>query len=297
MNQEKFFSEFLDLFKRQEILSKFGYNKMTRILSGLSSRLFFSRNEIVSNAQKNMVRYLNLSATKARKESLICTKNFGLAFLNIFFYEKMDKKWIEKNFHYENKALVTEIVQEGGVLITFHTYHHNTLGCFFGILGAKVLGISAAKNPEHDNEKIRKYHIDIMHKKSEQKFGGGRYLFLNNLKDVVRGVNKGLEENSLIIGLSDFPARNKTIKVKFLEEEIHIQRWLFDIASSKKNNVYFGLLEGRSITEKLNLHLARANPGNAEELAQQYIDFLASKISENPACWQGWEWFHFIKRQ
>lgn len=296
MNKEKFFEEFLTLFERQEFLSKFGYNKITKTLSGISPRYFYSRKTTLESIEKNLLSTLDISPKEAKKERGFCVKNFGLSYFNIFFYETMNNEWLRKNINCKDPLLLKKMVENGGILITFHSYHHNTIGSVLGLYGGEIFGISAAKNPEHDNEIIRKYHINIMHNNSEKNFGGGHYLFLNNLKEAIRGIKRGLKRNSLIIGLADFPAQNKTISANFMGKKILIQRWLFDIAASHGKNIYFGILEGRNPRKPLSIKISSANTAfvTAEELVQQYVDFLSENVRENPACWQGWEWLHLI---
>lgn len=296
MDEKKFFAEFLRFFKQQELLAKFGHNKITKYLSSISLTWFTSRQLAADTIKRNLVFGLKLSDKQAEKERSICVKNFALSFLNIFSYKKMNRRWIDKNIICDQKDLLNSIINDGGMLMTFHSYHHNTMGCFFGILGAKVLGISAAKNPEHDNAVIRHYHINIMHNHSEKHFGGGHYLFLKDLKQTLKGIKKGLQEKALIIGSADFPAQNRTVTVNFLGQNVAIQRWLFDIAIENQKNIYFGILEGREVTDKLAIHLKKATANSTETLAQQYMDFLSERIGKNPACWQGWEWFHFLHR-
>lgn len=295
MDIEDFYQQFYRFFRRQHLLSFLGYQNLTRTLAGYSPYLFPARRSAIAKVAGQMERTLKLPQRSARQQAGLWFKNFGLAGLTLFFYRKMNVDWIARHVEIDQPDLFQKIIRDGGLLMTYHCHHHNTIGCVFGVSGAKVLGISAAKNPEHDHPRIRKYHIGVMHDESEKKFGGGRYLFLTQPRKVLKEMRQGLSNGNLVVGLADFPSPSgKTIAVDFFGQRIRLQRWLFDVAAAHGGKIYLSTLETQGCQGQMRLNLTALQAPSAEALAQGYVDFLAERVAANPSLWQGWEWLELM---
>ena len=295
---QNFFLEYRRFFERLQCLSFFGYNPITRSIAGNLAFLFHSRKASTPIVENNLQTYLGIEDIKAKTLARQWLRLLGVSALNIFFYRHMNRSWVEKHVEVSDPDLLTEMVNSGGLLLTYHSHHHhNTVGCITGLLGAQILGLSAAKNPEHDHPEIRKFHIEIMHDESEKNFGGGRYLYLKEPIKALRDARQGMDQGCLVVGLADFPSPlQKNLLVDFLDHQLSVQPWLFDMAIKKRAPVYFCLLESPN-TKKgkpLYLSLGRSHQTNSADLAQSYFNFLAYLIHNNSSVWQGWEWLHMM---
>ena len=289
-----FLTEYRRLFERLNWVSRWGYRPITRSLAGSLAFLFHTRRASLPTVAHNLQSYLGLEGSRARTLSRQWLKNLGVSALNIFFYRNMTRTWVERSVEVSNSDLLNEMVCSGGLLMTYHTHHHhNTVGCIMGLLGARILGLSAAKNPEHDHAEIRKFHIKIMHDESEKNFGGGRYLYLKDPIKAMRDAKQGMGDGSLVVGLADFPSPlEKNLGIDFLGHQLSVQRWLFDLAEKKQASLYFCLLESQNLKSQkpLYLSLGRSHAKDAMSMAQDYFGFLEKRMLVNPSAWQGWEW-------
>jgi lauroyl/myristoyl acyltransferase len=289
-----FLTEYRRFFERLYWVSRCGYNRITRSFSGNLAFLFHTRRASLPTVAHNLQSYLGLEASRARTLSRQWLENLGVSALNIFFYRNMTRSWVEQHVEVSDSDLLNEMVCSGGLLLTYHTHHHhNTVGCVLGLLGARILGLSAAKNPEFDHAEIRKFHIDIMHDESEKNFGGGHYLYLKDPIKAMRDAKQGMGDGSLVVGLADLPSPlKKNIWVDFLGHPLSVQRWLFDLAEKTQTPLYFCLLASQNLKSKkpLYLSLGRSHAKDAMNMAQDYFRFLEKQMHVSPSAWQGWEW-------
>lgn len=298
---QKFLSEYRCFYTRLQWLSFFGYNPITRSIAGHLALMFYARKASLPTIANNLQIYLGLEKLAANSVAIQWLRLLGVSALNIFFYRQMNRAWIEKNVEISDSDLLNEINTSGGLLLTYHTHnHHNTVGCIVGLLGGRIFGLSAAKNPEHDHAEIRKFHIEIMHDDSEKNFGGGRYLYLKDPIKALRNASKEMDKGGVVVGLADFPSPlKKNLTVDFLNHQLAIQPWLFNMAIKKHAPVYFGLLESTNTKQgkPLYLSLGRSHATLSSDLAQNYFNFLAERIRHNPSAWQGWDWLHAMVSQ
>lgn len=290
--QEAFFEAYRLFFTRLKRVALLGYNPFSWRLSTQVATRFAQRQRAVGVVAQQMQQGVQLPQHTAQREARHWLENFARAALTIFFYRRMNRRWMEQHLEVMEPELLREACAQGGMMLTYHTHFHNTLGCVMGIHGARVLGISAAKAPEHDHPLIRPFHMDVMHGESEKHFGGGRYLFLTDLRGVLRDIHHSAKERGLVIGLADFPAGDskKQVHGVLFGHAVALQSWLLDLAAAKQEPVYLASLEASGAQGRLRLHLKRVAPGSTAALAQAYLDFLAERAHANPAFWQGWEW-------
>ena len=293
-----FFSEYNRTFWLWSLLAKFGHSPYTLKLAGWVGNSFSQRKTAQLVVKNNMMRYLHLSETEAEKNACDWYKNFGYSGLSVFFYKSMNSCWWNKRLAIsdEQKNLLTKLKKHGGLMLSFHSHHHhNTLGSFLGIMGCDISPVSAAKNPEFDHPKIRKYHIGVIHDDSEKNFGQGRYLYFSKLKPLIHEAQKALAQGHVVASAAcDYPFdKGKKISVMFLGQRILAYRWLFDLGKKSNKPMYAGMLTSdfdKFSKQQFCLDIFQLQGDTTEAVCQDYFNHLERIIKNKPYSWQGWEW-------
>lgn len=290
--QAAFFEAYRRFFIRLKRVARLGYHPLSWWLSSRMATRFVQRQQAVAVVAEQMQQGLQLPKPTAEREAQRWLENFARSMLTIFFYRRMNRQWMKRHLEVMQPELLQQACAEPATLLTYHTHYHHTLACVMGVHGARVLAVSAAKAPEHDHPLIRPFHMDVMHGESEKLFGGGRYLFLTDLKDVLRSIRNSAQERGLVFGLADFPAgdHKKQVGGVLFGRPVVLQRWLLELTAEKPEPVFLASLEAHGAHGRLRLHMKRVAPSDTEALAQAYLDFLAERAKKNPAFWQGWEW-------
>ncbi len=213
---------------------------------------------------------------------------FVLDFLN---YGALDAAWLKRDVVVDDPALLASLRSSGGLLLTYHTHHQNTLCCALGLGGIKISAIAALPEDSPLFPFIGRW-AQRVNAESERHFGGGSYIFTDNLRALLRAARKVLADRDVVLCLCDFnqPKPGVQTGARFFDRFISPPTGTIEIAVKHGAPVYaamFAPVDGRFV-----LTLKRLDDsGGVDTIVAGYFSFLESIVLTNPACWQGWEWF------
>jgi len=212
---------------------------------------------------------------------------FVMDFMN---YRHLDKRWLEKHVTVENPVLLQQLKVNGGLLLTYHTHHQNTLCCALGLAGCKVSAVAAAPENSPLFPLIGKW-ARLVNSTSAQHFRGGDYFFTNDLRSLSRSVREALCDSNTLVCLADFSqSGSNAIEAILLGKRISPPTGIIEIALKLQTPIYVALFA--PVQGKLTLRIAQLAPNiGLKQLIEEYFLFLENSIALNPSCWQGWEWY------
>lgn len=285
--------------------SRLGFHCVSRWLAVLGGYGFLERRHSKAAVARNLMQFMALSSSEAVKVSRKWFAGFGLSALAVYQLPRWNQTWVEKHYKiqtlpnphgindvFSQKAL-SVLREHGGLVMMYHLHHNqNVLAALLGVYGVKVNALSAARNPEHDHPLIRPFHIELMHDMSECFFNGGRYLYLNQLRQTLKQANQCLSQGEAVIALADIPASGqRTVKAPFLNTWVQIDAWQFEMAIKHRTEVFFTILVDDTPCKKPRLIIQKSSQTDSvETLAAEYMQFLENVIRQYPGAWQGMEW-------
>lgn len=227
----------------------------------------------------------------ARAAWLNWLDSHSLFTLNFLAYDHLDNDWLAQRIDIENPDLLEALRISGGLLLTYHTHHQNTLCCALGFAGCEVSAIAAAPEDSPLFPYIGRWAQKV-NASSEQHFRGGRYFFINNKRLLARSIRQQLQEKKVLVSLCDFhqPALS-SVEGKILGRIICPPVGAIEMAIKLKAPIYAAILAPQNGCLKLQIRQLNGNDG-VSAIVQGYLDFLESRVLNNPCCWQGWDWLN-----
>ena len=216
---------------------------------------------------------------------------FALDFLN---YKSLDNNWLTSEVTVAHPALLASLRESGGLLLTYHTHHQNTLCCALGLEGIKISAIAAPPEDSPIFSYIGRW-AERMNTDSAQHFRGGTYIFTDNLRLLLHTTRKLFANRDVVLCLCDFhqPKAGIRSSAKLLGRFITPPTGAIEIAIKHGAPIYTAIFAPQN--GKLVLKLKRlddsSDSGEVATIIAGYFSFLESNLRNNPACWQGWEWF------
>jgi hypothetical protein len=132
----------------------------------------------------------------------------------------------------------------------------------------------------------------IINGESEAKFGGGKYLFTDESRNLLRGLKEAFVKQHAVVSICDNPSpANDEAPVFFRGKEFHVGAGVVTMALENKVPItlamlYPNLLGGYELRLK-----PIKNANSVHEVLQAYFDFLADIVLQIPWAWQGFHWF------
>lgn len=211
--------------------------------------------------------------------------------LDFLSYKTLDKVWLKHKVHIDDPESVTLLRESGGLLLTYHTHHQNTLCCALGLSGINISAIAALPERSPLFPFIGRWAQQV-NTESAKHFGGGSYIFTDNLRILLRTTRKILAEGDVVLCLCDFhqPKPGIPSGAIFFDRFISPPTGTIEIAVKHGAPVYAAIFAPEN--GSLVLRIKRLDDsGGVDAIIKGYFSFLESNIRTNPACWQGWEWF------
>jgi len=205
----------------------------------------------------------------------------------------------------EHKNQINSLIRGGGLVLTGHSFFHNALGAVLGILGCRVYGVAAPMGEGSDWPVVSPI-IKAINNGSEQLFGGGRYLYTNQPKDLIISISKAMGDCSTVVGLLDHGAPQSRSRVDILGWDFGLQYSLIARWANAENPIYFAMLwpvlqqDGLSISPKLQLHIETLKPAGSRVVPKEVLNRYAGQLTQwaghAPWAWQGFRWTECFQR-
>ena len=287
---------FLDIIK---LLSWVGNYTLTYQAAAWLAKKYNPYHFQVAQLTQNMCKGLKLSTVDSNKYSMSYLEQQGVFCLNAFFFKRMTLKWVNQHISIKNNLILENLLNENqGTL--FLSYHHHFQHLMVSILGLydknpSFVAMSPESSPVYNE---LKFYIDYLHQHTECHFGRGKYIFIdpNKAKKTVREkIYQSLEQKGFIFSLHDnlIQPNKKTQNILFLGKEITVSVGTIEIALEMGKPIYCGLLEWKK-GNHFELDLIPLN-GSVSDVIEGYFAFLEQKVKQNPAIWEGWQWFQDCK--
>lgn len=215
----------------------------------------------------------------------------GLFALSIFDYRRRDADWVRGRVRVDRPEVLAEIVRRGGLVLTCHSFHHNALGIVLGQSGSAVYGVAATEKDNPMTPYIGRY-LRIINGDSEARFGGGRYLYTDEPRELIPGVRAALKGGHSVVTLCDNPAPPGPVPpATVMGRQISVGTGVLALAQAARAPVSFALLYPDL---RGGYRLALEDAGVIDDLhatVQAYFRFLERQLELAPWAWQGWAWW------
>lgn len=283
----KRYSRFLQLL---ELVAAYAPRGLQWPLSGIISRFSDPYNCSAADITASISIALSLDTQTARRAWLRWRASHARFVLTIFQYEQMDSEWLRRSVQVQNPVLFKQIVQTGGLILTYHTHHQNTLAALLGTAGSTISPVAVSAAADSPLHQVIGRYIDLINSGSQQQFRGGTYLYTDNLRQVLQEARKRLRRGELLLSLCDFHQPSHERPHRLLGRAITPPTGIIRLALKCGVPIYFGLLFPDSIG-RFQLLAAEANGSDLYQITEEYLDFLAQVVRHTPEAWQGWQWY------
>lgn len=211
--------------------------------------------------------------------------------LDFMTYASLDRDWLRTSVRVTEPELLATLRAAGGLLLTYHSNHQNTMCCALGIDGIKISAIAALPEDSPMFPYIGHW-AQRVNTDSAKHFNGGAYIFTNNLRTLLQTTRTLLANREVVVCLCDFHQPRPGVKAsgRLFDRSVAPPTGAIDIAIKHGAPVFAAMFA--PINGILTLELTRLDASDGvNSVIAGYFSFLESNIRSNPACWQGWEWF------
>ena len=215
----------------------------------------------------------------------------GLFASSIFAYSSMGPKWVQQNVKIERPDVLEKLQSQGGLVLSYHSHHHNTLGIVLGQSGVPTWGVAATEKASPMAPYTGRF-MRIINGESEAKFGGGKYLFTDEPRNLLRGLKQAFSSQHAVVSICDNPApANDEAPIFFRGKQFHVGTGVVDMALEQGVPITLAMLCS-NLLGGYELHLKPiSNANSVHEVLQTYFDFLDEILVHTPWAWQGLHWF------
>ena len=215
----------------------------------------------------------------------------GLFAAELNNYPQLDAQWARTQVRCDERDVLQAVAREGGLLLTYHSFHHNRLGAFMGLSGARVYGIAGTE----DNSPLKPWtgrYIRAINGGSEACFGGGRYLFTDNLRALLRECRAVLKRGDVLVNLADNISDSPTaVPVDVLGRRLRVATGAIEMALEAGAPITLALFFS-DLRGGYRCRLRRLDGvTDAAAVVQAYIDQLIAWCRDDVHAWQGWAWW------
>ena len=212
--------------------------------------------------------------------------------LDFFSYKALGTDWVKRNVVVSSPELLDELRSTGGLLLGYHTHHQNTLGCVLGLHGIPTWFIAAPPRISPLYPFVGAWDLRV-NAESAKHFGGGGYLFTDDIPRLLEDTGNILDGHGVIECLCDFNRARPRAQsgVALFDRQISPPTKIIELAVARGAPVFVAMFAPDA--EKLSLKMVRLDTTSGiNAIIADYIAFLESNIRATPSCWQGWDWFN-----
>lgn len=234
---------------------------------------------------------LGLDARQARLAWRAWLENHGVFALSIYRYDSLDCGWLHDLIRVAQPEVLERIAAQGGLVMTCHGHHQNTVAARIGLACGNLspLAASAGSSPLYP---VLGAFIEGINRDSARWFGKGRYLFMDNLRELVRETRRALSEGGTVLTLCDAQGGDaaEAPSGRIFGRTITPPTGAVAIALRLKAPIYAAIMTPAETGLELHLRELDASGGVAQVLGR-YFEFLEARLRPCPAAWEGWEWW------
>lgn len=217
--------------------------------------------------------------------------NQGAFAIELHDYPRLDATWANEQVRCDEREVLAQVVARGGLVLEYHSFHHNRLGAWLGLSGTRVWGIAATE----DNSPWKPWTgrwVRLVNGGSEALFGGGRYLYTDQMRELLRESRAALERGETVVSLCDNPSDHPgAVRVDFAGRTLPVATGMIDLALEVGAPVTYALFYS-DLAGGHRCRLAPAPAGaDAAGVAQGYVAQLMRWLHDDLHAWQGWMWW------
>jgi lauroyl/myristoyl acyltransferase len=215
----------------------------------------------------------------------------GLFATSIFSYKRMSPEWVQQYVKIEKPDVMKSLQDQGGLVLSYHSHHHNTLGIVLGQSGAPTWGVAATEKASPMAPYTGRF-MRIINGESEAKFGGGKYLFTDEPRNLLRGLKQAFSSQHAVVSICDNPVpQGDDAPLVFRGKLFFVGAGVVDMALSQNVPITLALL-CPDLRGSYELRLQALPSGlSSHQVLQAYFDFLSECVAQMPWAWQGWHWY------
>ena len=215
----------------------------------------------------------------------------GLFATSIFSYKRMSPEWVQQYVKIEKPDVMKSLQDQGGLVLSYHSHHHNTLGIVLGQSGVPTWGVAATEKASPMAPYTGRF-MRIINGESEAKFGGGKYLFTDEPRNLLRGLKQAFSSQHAVVSICDNPVpQGDDAPLVFRGKQFFVGAGVVDMALSQNVPITLALL-CPDLRGGYELRLQALPSGlSSHQVLQAYFDFLSECVAQMPWAWQGWHWF------
>jgi len=212
-------------------------------------------------------------------------------FLEVFFrYRLLTPKFLFQEVLIDNPATFARAVAAGGMILSYHCHHQNTLTAVFGLAGATISPLAASEQSSPLYPVIGSY-IHRVNDDSAIHFRGGRYLFVDRARESLRISHRALVNGELVLALCDqHAAEAASPMLPLFNRRIAPPVGAMRLALRLNVPCYAAILFPKENSWQLYIRQLPMKHG-LQALAQAYLAALEDWVRVEPSAWQGWDWF------
>ena len=215
----------------------------------------------------------------------------GLFATSIFSYKRMSPEWVQQYVKIEKPDVMKSLLDQGGLVLSYHSHHHNTLGIVLGQSGVPTWGVAATEKASPMAPYTGRF-MRIINGESEAKFGGGKYLFTDEPRNLLRGLKQAFSSQHAVVSICDNPVpQGDDAPLVFRGKQFFVGVGVVDMALSQNVPITLALL-CPDLRGSYELRLQALPSGlSSHQVLQAYFDFLSECVAQMPWAWQGWHWY------
>ena len=215
----------------------------------------------------------------------------GLFATSIFSYKRMSPEWVQQYVKIEKPDVMKSLQAQGGLVLSYHSHHHNTLGIVLGQSGVPTWGVAATEKASPMAPYTGRF-MRIINGESEAKFGGGKYLFTDEPRNLLRGLKQAFSSQHAVVSICDNPVpQGDDAPLVFRGKQFFVGAGVVDMALSQNVPITLALL-CPDLRGSYELRLQALPSGlSSHQVLQAYFDFLSECVAQMPWAWQGWHWY------
>ncbi len=239
------------------------------------------------NALYNLQNGLGLSQKEAQREFELNCKSSGVAMCMIEKLAHIPNEWLSFYVEIEDKALLEEIGENGGIIFTLHCFHHNLLMSYFKTIAKKTYPIVNPPAAFSSDDFLYDWTVRLNNATQTNLFGG-RMLYVDDKKKLFEDMNGVLNDKGILIVLCDFNSDAKNSELySIFGKSLNIPVGALKYAEGQECNAYFAGFRWRK-NGGYALSLSRLDNSNGR-YPDNYMQQLEAYLRKYPYVWQNWE--------